>query len=130
MKLGKAADEVMEEEPEVDLEMVDMDIHSTLDCGNSRHIDSQIQHYAASHYGNSPYIPHCSDDTFDSENWCTVTRRKNRFNRGKEINWIGVEDPKEIFNIENKQGWEKIKVQIDSGAVDRYSGPSGGRQGL
>ena len=90
MKLGKEADEVTEEVPEI--------------------------------------------GAVDDSNWMTVMSRKNRFNKTKfinygcphgeqcgcdrEIQWIEREAEKEIFNVGRDKGWEKIRVQIDSGAVD------------
>ena len=70
----------------------------------------------------------------DESNWTRVTNRKNRFNKTKfinygcahgeqcgcdqEIQWIEREAEKEIFSVGRDKGWEKIRVQIDSGAVD------------
>ena len=55
---------------------------------------------------------------FESE-WTPVTSRRNRFNRNLgEIGWIGHEQSDEIMNVESTKGKEKIRVQIDSGAVD------------
>lgn len=43
------------------------------------------------------------------------------------MDWIGLEGSDELFSIEQRGGWDKIKMQIESGAVDTVGPPEVGK---